>query len=77
MLLLSDLPVLDECDHVYVAGGGPSGECLRLNATASRLWRTAVGSLDEAGLAELPVPTRLFIERMVDRGVLRWQAVTP
>ncbi|MBP2401322.1 hypothetical protein ACFY41_00770 [Streptomyces syringium] len=73
MVLRSELPVLDECGHVYVAGGGPAGECLRLNASASRLWRGAVGSLDEAAVAGLPEPSRRFLENLLARGVLGWR----
>ena len=74
MILLSDLPVLDECDQVYIAGGGPAGECLRLNPAASRLWRSTVGTLREDGLAALPETSRSFLEQLLQRGVLRWQA---
>ncbi|PJM98882.1 hypothetical protein CG740_32835 [Streptomyces sp. CB01201] len=30
---------LDEAGHVYVAEGGPQGQCVRLNAAASKVWR--------------------------------------
>lgn len=72
MLLTSSVPCLDECGHVYVAGAGPRGECLRLNPSASRVWRARVGSLSERELAGLPAAEQRFLRMLLDREVLGW-----
>ena len=73
-VLGSAVPALDECGRVYVAGAGPRAECLRLNATASRLWREHVGTIVPERFAELPEPARKFFDRLIARGVLAWSA---
>ncbi|GAA3076647.1 hypothetical protein GCM10020000_72610 [Streptomyces olivoverticillatus] len=57
--------------------GRPAGECLRLNPAATRLWRTAVGRLDQAGLARLAPPSRSFLQSLLERGVLAWRDARP
>ncbi len=46
MALVTTLPTLDECGHIYIAGAGENGACLRLNQAGSRLWREHVGPWD-------------------------------
>lgn len=70
--LSAQVPLLDECGSVYLAGAGPRAECLRLNKAGSRVWRTRVGSCDPDTLAGLPAADRAFLEMLLSRGVLAW-----
>jgi hypothetical protein len=44
------VPYLDECGHIYLSLVGADHQPLRLNKSASELWRVAIGS-DPSGLA--------------------------
>jgi hypothetical protein len=72
MVLSTTLSSLDECGHVYVAGAGANGECLRLNSAGSRVWRAAVGRLTAGDMTSLPPAEQAFLESLVNRGVLTW-----
>ncbi len=69
-------PFIDECGFVYVAGGGPSQECLRLNRSASRLWRSTVGRAGRPDVAALPPADQKFIATLLARGVLSFDQPT-
>lgn len=59
---------LDEAGHVYVAEGGPQGQCLRLNTAASKVWRALLAK--QAILDELDGGEREFALSMIAGGVL-------
>ena len=69
-VLRSTRPYLDECGFVYVAGGGPDQECLRLNRTASQIWRKALGRATRSEVAALQESHRQFLAGLLSRGVL-------
>ncbi|MEV4428075.1 hypothetical protein ACN9M0_29605 [Streptomyces sp. R-07] len=59
---------LDEAGHVYVAEGGPQGQCVRLNTAASKVWRALLA--DETTPDELEGGDREFALSLLADGVL-------
>jgi hypothetical protein len=74
-VLRSTRPFIDECGFVYVAGGGPDQECLRLNRTASGIWRRVEGQATRSDISALPGAHREFLDVLLVRGVLTFDAV--
>lgn len=59
---------LDEAGHVYVAEGGPQGQCVRLNTAASAVWRALLAG--QATPDQLEGGDRTFALSLVADGVL-------
>jgi hypothetical protein len=58
--------VLDEAGHVYVPLAGPGGSCLRLNASASTLWRAWMAQgVDPTACS---VEEARFLRMLLERG---------
>ena len=76
-LLRSTRPFIDECGYVYVAGGGPGQECLRLNRTASRIWRSVLDRATRSDVAALQEAHRAFLDVLLARGVLTFDPLRP
>jgi hypothetical protein len=74
-MLRSTRPFIDECGYVYVAGGGPDQQCLRLNRTASGIWRRVVGQATRSDISALQDAHREFLAVLLVRGVLTFDVL--
>jgi hypothetical protein len=59
---------LDEAGHVYLPRLGPAQSCLRLNRSASELWRRWVSAPVDEGV--LKSPERQFLRELLQKGAL-------
>lgn len=75
-VLRSTRPFVDECGFVYVAGGGPDQECLRLNRTASGIWRSVVDRATRSDISALQDAHQEFLALLLVRGVLTFGVVS-
>jgi hypothetical protein len=65
-----EVPYLDECGQVYLAGCGRNGSCLRLNPRASDLWRRL--ARDEIfPTADETDADRAFLDVLVRAGAIK------
>jgi hypothetical protein len=61
------IPYLDECGAIYLPGIGKEGSCVRLNPSASSIWRQLISGETVAPETE---STRSFLDFLIGSGAI-------